>query len=397
MATKLSSTSIRNFRSLAEVHQLATGDISVLFGPNGSGKSTFLDSIWFVRDCAIRGVAEASSHRSHGIGVLYDGAADDDQSIEISLETDAVKYTLSFDLADGRINPFAGERLTAGDRVLIDRATGTDTATLYHSAVSQLVPIEKLREPEKLTLSTYLNFNTDDDLASELDQLLHFVRHYHSRSFALHPLKTRGSDSSYHTHLFDRGQNIWSALRNIKDKTELDDRYTTIVEFMRRAFPDFDGIVFDQTGPNAVYASFLEKGRRNPIAASGVSDGHLQMLLLLTALFSEGPHRTSMLLFDEPEISLHPWAIAVLAEAMQKAAKDWNKQILIATHSPVLISQFEPTELLAAIVEDGRTYLRRVSEISEVDDLLDEYAAGSLYMSEALAGQSRTESISAGE
>ena len=397
MVTKLSSVSIKNFRSLAQVQRLSVGDIGVLVGPHGSGKSTFLDSIWFVRDCAIRGVAEASSNRSHGIGVLYDGAAEDDQSITICLETEAVKYTLTFDLTDGRINPSAGESLTANGDVLVERATGSDKATLYHAAVKQLVPIEKLREPEKLTLSTYLNFNTDDSLAGELDQLLHFVRYYHSRSFALHPLKTRGSDSSYHTHLFDRGQNIWSALRNIKDKTEIDDRYGTIMKFMKRAFPDFDGIVFDQIGPNAVYASFLEKGRQNPINASGVSDGHLQMLLLLTALFSEGAHRTSMLLFDEPEISLHPWAISVLAEAMQLAATNWNKQILVATHSPVLISQFEPSDILAAVMDEGKTSLKRVSDIAEIHDLLDEYSVGSLYMSEALAGQSRDECASVGE
>ena len=397
MTAKLNKVSIKNFRSLAEVRQLAIGDISVLFGPNGSGKSTFLDSIWFVRDCAIRGVAEAAASRSHGIGVLYDGAPDDDQSIEIHLETDAVKYVLTFDLADGRINACAGENLTDDTKTLIARSPGSEKAQLYHAAFDQNVPVEKLREPEKLTLSAYLNFNPDDALSSELDQLLHFVRYYHSRSFALHAVKTRGSDSTHHTHLFDRGQNIWSALRNIKDKAEIDDRYSKIIEFMKRAFPDFDGIVFDQTGPNAVYASFLEKGRRNPISASGVSDGHLQMLLLLTALYSEGAHRTSLLLFDEPEISLHPWAIAVLAEAMQLAAADWNKQILIATHSPVLISQFEPNDILAAIVDEGRTSLRRVGAMTEINDLLEEYSIGSLYMSETLAGQSRSEHAGVGE
>ena len=396
MATKLSTVSIRNFRSLAEVSHLEMRDISILFGPNGSGKSTFLDTIWFVRDCAILGVAEASSSRSHGIGVLYDGADQDDQSIEISLATMDVEYKLSFDLNDGRINPFAGERLTAGDQVLIQRETGMERATLFHSAVNQLVSIEKLREPEKLTLTTYLNFNPNDDLAGEFDQLLHFVRYFHSRSLALHQLRTHGSEASFHTHLYDRGQNLWSALRNVKDKMELDGRYARIIHYMKRAFPTFDGIVFDQTGPSSVYASVIETGRRHPIMASGVSDGHLQMLLLLTALFSEGPNRSSILMFDEPEISLHPWAIAVFAEAMQEAATDWNKQILVATHSPVLMSQFEPADVLAAVVTNGQTSLRRVSDITEVNDLLEDYSIGSLYMAEAIAGQSNAQSVPSG-
>ena len=85
----------------------------------------------------------------------------------------------------------------------------------------------------------------------------------------------------------------------------------------------------------------MEKGRRSGIFASGASDGFLQLLLLLIALFSEGT-RESVLLFDEPEMSLHPWALVVFARAVKLAAEQWNKQVFLATHSPVLISQFEP-------------------------------------------------------
>jgi predicted ATPase len=166
----------------------------------------------------------------------------------------------------------------------------------------------------------------------------------------------------------------------------VDDRYDTIMRFMAEAFPTFDGVVLEQTGPASVYASFLEKGHTRPILASGVSDGHLQLLLLLTALFSEG-RRRAVLLFDEPETSLHPWALAVLGEAIRAAGSEWNKQVLIATHSPVLISQFEPREIIATGTEDGRTQLRPVAELHDVQDLLAEYAAGSLYMSQAIAAQ----------
>ncbi|MDP7019308.1 MAG: AAA family ATPase [Pirellulaceae bacterium] len=388
MTTKLERVSIKNFRSLARVDSLELGNLTLLFGPNGSGKSTFLDSIWFVRDCAIQGVADASSRRSHGIGVLYDGADTNDENIEIELATADVSYSLKFDLTNGRINPWPGETLRAGNTVLIERSAGTDSATMYHSSIDQVVPVAQLREPDKLTLSPYLNFNPNDENAGALDQLMHFVRFYHSRSFFLHQLKSRGSESSYHTHLYDRGQNLWSALRNIKEQAEIDKRYKTVMHFMAKAFPSFQGIVFEQTGSSSVYASFREHGRREPINASGVSDGHLQMLLLLTALFSEGNNRSSLLLFDEPEISLHPWAISVLAEAMKVASEDWNNQVLVATHSPVLISQFAPSSILAAVVDEGATELRRVSEIAEVQDLLDDYATGSLYMSEMIAGQS---------
>jgi predicted ATPase len=113
------------------------------------------------------------------------------------------------------------------------------------------------------------------------------------------------------------------------------------------------------------------------------------MLILLTALFSEGEDRPSLIMFDEPEISLHPYALSVLAEAMRTAVEGWCKQVFVATHSPVLISQFAPTEILAAeIGEFGQTIIRRVSEIDKIQDLLEEYASGSLYMAEMIAPQS---------
>ena len=180
-------------------------------------------------------------------------------------------------------------------------------------------------------------------------------------------------------------------LRNLEAKRQLDDRYLTILNYMAQAFPTFDGVVAEVTGASSVYGSFLEKGRRKPIRASGVSDGHLQMLCLLTALFAEGKGRDSVLIFDEPEVSLHPWAIAVLAQAMKTAAKTWNKQILLATHSPVLISQFDPEDVLVARSNNGRTEFDRLSQISDVQGLLDMYAAGALYMAEEIGKQSTSD------
>ncbi len=246
-----------------------------------------------------------------------------------------------------------------------------------------------MREPEKTSLGLLLDFNPRDALpeSRRLDGLLRFVRLYHSRYFRLYNLKKHGSESSHQTRLWDLGDNAWSVLRNIQDKRHVDLRHDTIIGYMTEAFPTFKGVVIEQTGPSSVYASILEDGRAEAILASGASDGVLQLLLLLIALFSEGD-RDAVLLLDEPEISLHPWAIAVLARAIKRAATQWRKQVLVATHSPVLISQFDPADVLAARVEEGRATFTRLSEMPEMEDLLDEYAAGSLYMSEAIGRQS---------
>ena len=377
---------VRNYRTLADV-DIDVGPVNVIFGPNGAGKSTLLDTVYFFRDCAIRGAELASSNRNHGIGMLWDGA-DDESRITVELTGGGVTYELAFLLASGRIDPYPGEKLVSASRglKLIDRPPGSATAKLYHENIEQAVPIN-LREPEKLSLGLFLEFNRGDSEASQLDRLLHFVRLYHSRALRLSALKRTGSESSHQTRLWDLGDNAWSVLRNVQDKRNVDYRHETIMRYMAEAFPFFDGIVLEQTGPNAVYASFQEKFRSQPVFASGASDGVLQLLLMLIALFSEGD-RESVLLLDEPEIALHPWAIAVLARAVKHAADEWHKQVFIATHSPVLISQFEPEDVLVARLEEGRARFDRLSGIAEVDDLLDEYAVGALYMSQVIARQS---------
>ncbi len=378
---------IRGYRALADV-ALELRPINVFFGQNAAGKSSFLDAIWFVRDCAIRGVEYATGDRDHGIGLLWEEESADSFSIE--LETEGARYQTRFGLTAGRIDPHAGELLVSkqNDRTLIRRSPGQAVADFYHRGLEQTMTVE-LREPTKMALTRYLDFEPKTaQEALESDHLLRFLHFYDSRSLDFFGLQRRGSESSYQIKLWDRATNLWSVLRNLHDRRGRDDRFDTIVGHMRDAFPKFKDLSIEQTGANVVIGQFTEKDRREPIKASGVSDGYLQLLVLLTALFSEGRDRPSLIMFDEPETSLHPHAIAVLARAVAEATDEWQKQVMVATHSPVLMSQFAPEHVV--MVEPGKlgeAVFRRVSEIDEIADLLDEYALGSLYMAEEVGAQ----------
>ena len=379
---KLMSLTVKNFRSLANV-SINTGGLTVLFGPNGAGKSAFLEALWFVRDCSIRGVDIASSDRGHGIGLLWEGAEDGDL-ISIAIETPATRYEILFGYSSGRIETFVGEKLFSKtlEKVLIDRKVGSDKAILnIASSVTspqnfqEIKPSGKLNEPEKPSLTRYIDFlnlmGAGTHEVAGLDKLLRGIRYYHARSANFYKLRTLGSESHYETKLSGRCENLWSVLRNLRDKQVLDTRYDTIMGFMKESFPSFKTLLTEQTGLNSVYASFIDKYRRKPIQASGISDGQLQMLIQLTALFSEPDN--SLILLDEPDLSLHPWALSVLAKAIETATKEFHKQVVIATHSPVLMSQFEPEYLLAVELDNsGQTVMKRVSEIENVQDLLEE-------------------------
>jgi predicted ATPase len=391
LQNQLISLTVKNFRSLANV-SINTERLTVLFGPNGAGKSAFLEALWFVRDCGIRGVDLAASDRGHGIGLLWEGASDG-AFIEIGIETPATIYEILFGYSSGRIETFVGEKLSSktSEKVLINRKVGSDKAIFY--GFQELKPNGKLIEPEKPSLTRYIDFlnltGTATHEVAGLDQLLRGIRYYHARSANFYKLRTLGSESRYETRLSGQCDNLWSILRNLHDKQVLDTRYDTIMGFMKESFPSFKALVTEQTGLNSVYASFIDKYRRKPIQASGISDGQLQMLIQLTALFSEEDN--SLILLDEPDLSLHPWALSVLAKAIETATLEWKKQVVIATHSPVLMNQFEPEYLLAVELDDsGQTVMKRVSEIENIQDLLEDYATGSLYMAEMIAPQSET-------
>ena len=203
MPNRLTRLRVKNYRCLADL-SVEIGPLNVLFGPNGAGKSAFLDTIWFVRDCAIRGVDMASSVRSHGIGILWDGAPEG-APISLTLATEDVEYELTFGLSSGRIEPYAGERLHSLRRstTLMDRKLGTNEALFYNLGVDYASKVP-LREPQKLNLGRYLDFEGRATEAADLDRLLHFVHFHHSRSFFLYRVKQQGSEDSHETWLSER-------------------------------------------------------------------------------------------------------------------------------------------------------------------------------------------------
>ena len=386
---KIKQLRVKNFRCIKDT-QIDLGDITVLFGPNGSGKTTWLDTIWFLRDCCIRGISEAAADRNHGIGMLW-SRAQGDEGITITIETESLSYILKVEFAEGKIDPYPEERilLIKNKKILLERGKGSNEMRMCTDDEGTLGLFVPLQDPDKLALNQYLMQAGTYAPAQELNQLLRHIRMYDSRSTALFELRKYGSESDFRPVLWSRAQNLWSVLRGLNDKRYVDTRYNTIRRFMSEAFPDFDDLLIEQTGPQSVYGSFIEKGAPRPVMASGVSTGHLQMLIHLAALFSDIMGNEPLILMDEPENSLHPHALSVLATAIKEATGKWHRQVILATHSPVLLSQFD-VESIVTVVKDkeGASILTPVCKMEGMQKLLEEYALGSLYMAEAIAPQS---------
>jgi predicted ATPase len=92
----------------------------------------------------------------------------------------------------------------------------------------------------------------------------------------------------------------------------------------------------------------------------------------------------SLILIDEPELGLHPYAITQLAALFRSAAT--RTQVLVATQSVTLMNQFEPADVVVVDRKDGQSTFRRIDE-KEIDAWKDSYSLGELWEKNVLGGR----------
>ena len=110
--------------------------------------------------------------------------------------------------------------------------------------------------------------------------------------------------------------------------------------------------------------------------ASALSDGTLRFMALSTLLLQPGELRPSVILLDEPELGLHPYAIAILSSIIKSVSVE--TQVLLATQSSILLDHFEPKDIVVAERLDGSTRLRRLDG-QKLESWLCHYSLGQLW------------------
>jgi predicted ATPase len=91
----------------------------------------------------------------------------------------------------------------------------------------------------------------------------------------------------------------------------------------------------------------------------------------------------SVVLFEEPELSLHPPRIHDLVELIRKAVAERKCQFLVATHSRVLVDEFrdEPEVILRFRRTNEGTLVERASDVPALVEALQSSTPGDLLQS----------------
>ncbi len=123
---------------------------------------------------------------------------------------------------------------------------------------------------------------------------------------------------------------------------------------------------------------------KNPFFMHQLSEGTLRFLWLVTLL--QSPGLTAITLIDEPEVSLHPELLSLLADLMREASR--RTQLIVATHADRLVRYLKPEEVVTMnLNDDGAAEMIWADEL-DLDQWLDEYTLDEVWRLGRLGGRS---------
>ena len=154
------------------------------------------------------------------------------------------------------------------------------------------------------------------------------------------------------------GEDLVSCLYFLRETAR--DRFEAIEDTLRVAFPNFDRMDFPPVAAGTLSLAWRERPYSQPIYAHQLSEGILRFLWLVTLL--QSPELPTVTLIDEPEVSLHPEMLSLLAELFREAAM--RTQLIVATHSDRLVRFLDPSELVVCdLDESGGTTATRANDM----------------------------------
>ena len=144
--------------------------------------------------------------------------------------------------------------------------------------------------------------------------------------------------------------------------------------------------------PEFIQLEWQQRDSDYPFLAHQLSDGTLRFICVATALLQ--PSRPPTMLFDEPELGLHPYALTLLGNLFKQAADQrgttvWN-QLIISTQSAPLLSEFAPEDVIVVERHHGESTFQRLDSTA-LSEWLTEYSLGELWQKNLLGGRPRTE------
>jgi predicted ATPase len=395
----VTNLSVENYKSLRSV-AVTPGPLSVVVGANGSGKSNLADCIDFVSEVYRHGlevavarkggyenIAHRKQRRSKGamtITLEAELLADDFKRGRRAARTELpplkIRHYFSFRAKGYSIRAeFAVEReridistqhadqwrvvatVRREGKQLTFESEHDLSATSDPSFTQEIQPYGRLLDLSELKFFTERKQSVSDSelfavaIGRFVPSLTAFTTAVGAmRVFQISPTESREFGVPIPNPELGRfGSDLPAVVDMLSNKHR--QAWSIVMESMKRILPGLENIEVDYTPARTLGLFFRETGIGRPWTVAEVSDGTIHTLALLVAIFDP---RSTTLVIEEPENSVHPWIIRNILSACEEASK--RKQILITTHSPIVMNHVRPENVLVIWRAQGESKLERL-------------------------------------
>lgn len=365
--TKLQEVTIKGYKSIAfdRPVTLKLDDVSILLGANGAGKSniisffrmlSYMMSKSFGMYVEISGTANALLH--------YGSKKTPVMSGELKFADEKSEDLYRFSLANA-----------TPDRLII-----TEERIIWHRKGEEK-PYEILLESN---FKESALAESNDTVAKSIFQMLSYCKVYQFHDSSVEGPLRQVCPVETTSYLQSHGNNLPSFLLFLKENYK--DSYNRIVNYVRDVVPQFQDFYLE---PVNKFISLRWKD--NSITdyrfnAYQFSDGSIRFIALATLLLQPAQTMPNVIILDEPELGLHPYAITQLAEMIKDASL--HTQIIIATQSKDLVDHFD-IDNIAIIEMDKETQSTSVTHLEEEEYhlWLNKYTVSELWDKNIIGGR----------
>ena len=164
--------------------------------------------------------------------------------------------------------------------------------------------------------------------------------------------------------------------------------YQRIVETIRMVVPFFGDFVLrpNPYNPQKIWLEWQERGSDMIFGPQVLSDGTLRFMCLATLFLQPREKLSQIIILDEPELGLHPYAITLLAEMIHSVST--HTQVLLSTQSESLLSHFSPEDVLVVDRVQGVSTIQRLDS-KKLEHWLRDYTLSELWEKNILGGRPR--------
>jgi len=372
MQPRLDHITIKGFRSFAHVEKLRLNDVNVLIGANGSGKGNFVEAFAFLRAIRQENLQRFVAQAGGADRLLHYGASHTrEMTLRVSLngENDQYEIVLLATDNDG-LRPISEIAYYWPDKEEHPTPYEED---LTSGGVEAEIGNEYLRPPVaqvvRKCLDSWVKYQFDDTTRTS-------------------PIRLT-ADVNDNRRLRTDGSNLAAFLYLLREKHR--DSLDVIQGTVQLVAPFFDSFILepDALNESKIRLQWRHRGSDAYFDAASLSDGTLRFIALSTLFLQPPDLRPSIILLDEPELGLHPYAIAILSAIIKSVSAD--TQVLLATQSSTLLDHFEPDDVLVAERFDGSTRLKRL-DADRLESWLRRYSLGQLWEKNELGGRPSAES-----